>query len=244
MQQIGAYFQCYKNPYATYKCLESFRKFYPTSTIVLLSDNGYDYTEMAKYFNCIYIHSFESVPFVYNDINSRLLHRNKLINRIREAIRLIKEDYFIWLEDDVSINNKIKDTFKYDLNGYCSNVVSNFWNINEISKNYKFIKPTKKYVWSGHGGSVFKKDSILNYLSNESVIDDILNNWVLYNFTSNICQDFFLSMIIHFNNGTIGSYEGHYDCPNYKNDNIIVQHQYKVWYNKELPKELEYLIKR
>ena len=38
-QSLGAYFQCYKNPYATYKCLESFRKYYPHNTVVLLSNN-------------------------------------------------------------------------------------------------------------------------------------------------------------------------------------------------------------
>ena len=37
---LAAIFQCYKNPLATYECLESFRRFYPDSQIVLLSDNG------------------------------------------------------------------------------------------------------------------------------------------------------------------------------------------------------------
>ena len=69
-QEFGAYLQCHKNPYATYKCLESFRKFYPDNTIVLLSDNGYDYTGMSKYFNCIYIHSHENVKFIYDTPNN------------------------------------------------------------------------------------------------------------------------------------------------------------------------------
>ena len=60
---IGAYLQCYKNPYATFKCLESFRTHYPHGTIVLLSDNGYDYTNMARHFDCIYIHA-ESLPLL------------------------------------------------------------------------------------------------------------------------------------------------------------------------------------
>ena len=64
-QTLGAFLQCHKNPYATYKCLESFRKHYPMSTIVLLSDNGCDYTEMAKHFDCIYIHEKEHNPFIY-----------------------------------------------------------------------------------------------------------------------------------------------------------------------------------
>jgi len=45
---LAAIFQCYKNPLATYECLESFRRFYPDSQVVLYSDNGYDYIEMAS----------------------------------------------------------------------------------------------------------------------------------------------------------------------------------------------------
>jgi len=66
MQSLGAFLQCYKEPLATYKCLESFRSFYPDSSIVLLSDNGYDYSEMAKHFHCIYIHSNENIVFGQN----------------------------------------------------------------------------------------------------------------------------------------------------------------------------------
>lgn len=243
-QTIGAYLQCYKNPYATYKCLESFRKFYPTNTIVLLSDNGYNYEKMAEYFNCIYIHSTESIPFIYENMEekNRILHGNNIINRISQVFELIIEDYIIWLEDDVCINSEIMDLFRYDLNGFCPNKVSNFWNINDIQQKYSFISKNIDYVFTGHGGSVFHKINMLNYFKNVDIINDILINWKKYNFCSNICQDFLFSMIIHFNNGTIGPYIGHADY-RYKNDNIVVQHQYKVFYNIEMPEQLQYLYK-
>jgi hypothetical protein len=57
---VGAFFQCYKQPVATFHALSNFRKSYPTSTIVLLSDNGYNYTKMAEHFNAIYIHANEN----------------------------------------------------------------------------------------------------------------------------------------------------------------------------------------
>lgn len=243
-QSFGAYLQCHKQPLATYKCLESFRKFYPTSTVVLLSDNGYDYTEMAKLFNCTYIHEKENLWLTWWDLNDKgyFVNSYKLIQRMNTIFSLIKEEYVMWLEDDVSINSEIKDEFKYDLNGYCPSRVSNFWNINEICNKYRFIEPNKHYVWSGHGGSVFNKNNFINYLKNMDIIDDILNNWIEYKFPSTLGQDFFFSMIIYFNNGTIGSYEGHYDCSNYKNDNIIVQHQYKYWYNIDMPNNIKHLI--
>jgi hypothetical protein len=54
--EIGAYFQCYKQPCATFRSLALFRQSYPKGTIVLVSDNGLNYSMMANFFNCIYIH--------------------------------------------------------------------------------------------------------------------------------------------------------------------------------------------
>jgi len=101
----------------------SFRNFYPNSTVVLLTDNGYDYTEMAKYFNCIYIHSNENLLFIYNEVecDGKYYNSFKLIERVVNAFTLCKEEYIIWLEDDVHIHNKINDTFKYHINGVCPN---------------------------------------------------------------------------------------------------------------------------
>jgi hypothetical protein len=239
-QQFGAYLQCYKNPMATYKCLESFRNHYPVNTIVLLSDNGYDYTNMAKHFNCIYIHSYENAPFVFDntDTNERIIHIKRLIKRIIYAFYLIKEDYVIWLEDDVSINGKITDVFKYDINGFCSNT----YNSNMINGlNSKYILNDGLYRWSGHGGSVFHKNNILRYFENTDIISDVLINWQKYQLTADICHDFLFSLLVNLNGGTIGSYEGHSDCGGWLNQDIKVQHQYKVWYGLPLPQELQYL---
>ena len=244
VQLFGAYLQCFKNPYATYKCLESFRKHYPTSTIVLLSDNGYNYSEMAKLFNCIYIHEKENVWLIWCDLSDKcyFLNSYKMIERMNLVFSLVKEEYVMWLEDDVSINSKLEDEFKYDLNGYCPNLVSNFWNINEISYKYKCIEPIKQYAWCGHGGSVFHKQNFINCLKNVDIIDDILINWINYKFPTTLAQDFFFSMIILLNSGTIGYYNGHMDCA-YLNKNIKVQHQYKRYYGIDLPEELAHLIK-
>ena len=100
-QEFGAYLQCHKNPYATYKCLESFRKFYPDNTVVLLSDNGYDYTEMAKYFRCIYIHSDENIVFIPLAWN----FFDEIYRRIK-VVRNNPNDIFIKYFPEISIINK------------------------------------------------------------------------------------------------------------------------------------------
>ena len=242
-QEFGAYLQCHKNPYATYKCLESFRKFYPDNTVVLLSDNGYDYTEMAKYFRCIYIHSDENIVFIHKDVNDigRFENSFKLIERIVNAFELCNEKYVMWLEDDVSINKPIVDTFMYEINGFCPNRISDE-SIQRLQKKYN-LDTNKKYYFTGHGGSVFNKNFFIECMKKKELILDIIENWVYYQFPSDIAQDFLFSVIITLYGGSIGPYQGHYDGYNGLNTDITVQHQYKVWYKIPLPDNLKHLIK-
>ena len=227
---LGAYFQCYKNPYATYKCLESFRAHYPHATIVLLSDGGYEYSEMAKQFGCIYIHG-ESIPLLTSLEEDYITKSYALLYRVQKAFSLIKEDYIMWLEDDVCVNGVIQDTFRYDVNGYCPNQFQTFWKIDKEKYPLNGV-----YCWSGQGGSVYHKKSFLKYMRNTPVIHDVLVNWKKYNLTSSIYHDFFWSLI-----GTVGPYQGHEDCF-HKNETITVQHQYKVWYGVPMPPELSHLV--
>jgi hypothetical protein len=49
-------------------------------------------------------------------------------------------------------------------------------------------------------------------------------------------------LIIILNKGTIGPYDGHNDSHHGINNNLCVQHQFKHFYNKELPDNLKYLV--
>jgi len=102
---LGAFFQCYKQPYATYKCLESFRKIYPTEPIVLLSSNGHDYTNMANHFRCIYLHEEENISFIQERTEQAKCAR--LIQRVVEAFSILSCDYVLWLEDDVHVHKPL-----------------------------------------------------------------------------------------------------------------------------------------
>lgn len=242
-QNIGGFLQCYKNPYATYKCLESFRKFYPEGTIVLLSDNAYDYSEMAKLFHCIYIHSRESIPLECIKLpeeKSQINHMKKLLDRISNAFRLCKETYVMWLEDDVSINHKITDIFKYDVNGWCPNRVLPI-NLENMAPDYPLLDKQKIYNVAGQGGTVFHKENILKYMNNKDVLYPLLENYNRYRCPWN--QDFLISLLTILNNGTIGPYNGHIDGYGGIDMNIAVQHQFKEYYGVDLPPDLAHLIK-
>ena len=252
MQTIGGVFQCYKNARATYEVLKSFRNYYPTNTVVLLSDNGYDYTEMAKHFNCIYIHSTEHVPpsfeivtpstnikqhsiKMYCSKEDFIIKVSRFIDRWINMVSLVTDDFIMVLEDDICIKNKITEILKYDLNGHCPNSYRNI-SINELAKKYD-LDTTKKYHFSGHGGSIFKRDTLLECLQNKNMINDLLDNWLDYNFDE-LCSDFFLSLLLVLHGKTVGPYQGHND--NYAE---VVEHQHKFWYGKELPVDLQYLVK-
>jgi len=243
-QSLGAFLQCYKNPYATFKCLESFRRFYPDSTIVLLSDNSYDYSEMGKYFNCIYINSKESISLECQrlDNDSQIRHMKKLIKRVADAYKLCSEDYVMWLEDDILINSKITDTFKYDMNGWCPNHI----NGNGIYENWindnPILERDRIYVRNGQGGTVFHKNNIIKYFENDEIVNRVLEKYNYYSFPWN--QDFMFSFIAILNGGTIGPYDGHADgYGNSIDPRLCVQHQFKVYYGVEPPEFIKHMVK-
>lgn len=238
----GAFLQCYKNPYATYKCLESFRKIYPESTVVLLSDNSHDYSNMAALFNCVYIHSYESISLECQrlpDETSQINHMKKLLDRISNGFGLCKEEYVMWLEDDVSINHKITDTFKHDVNGWCPNRVLSV-HLENMVADYPFLDKNKIYNVAGQGGTVFNKENILKYINNKDILYPLLENYKRYQCPWN--QDFLISLITILNKGTIGPYEGHMDGIYGMDKNITVQHQFKQYYGVDLPENLAHLI--
>jgi hypothetical protein len=184
---------------------------------------------MAKHFRCIYIHD-KSLPLITKVEEDYVTKSFRLIERIEKVFSLIPENYVMWLEDDVCVNGVIQDMFRYDLNGYCTNVLNDYWKVEKYP--FKGVK-----YWSGHGGSVYRKEGLLTHFKNKPLIHDILKHWK----TDVIYHDLFWSLIITLNGGTVGPYEGHADC-GYKNESITAQHQYKVWYGVPMPKVLSHLV--
>jgi hypothetical protein len=162
-----------------------------------------------------------------------------VFKRIYEAFLLCKEEYIIWLEDDVVVNKKITGRFHFDLNGYCPNYLCDFHK-EELTKIFPFIDTNHSYCFAGSGGSVFNKNKILSYLQNVDLMTTLFRN-------ANQCrlawaQDFMLSVFIYLHHGTVGPYDGHQDWFNFIHPDIAVQHQYKTYYNVPMPDHLKYLV--
>ena len=189
MNNIGAFFQTYKNTKATEFVLENFRKHHPNSPITLISDAGNNFTDLSNKYNCNYIHSFVNLGRQGTQnikINSEYpidprLGFNKeetfiWINRFYESCKFsIKNncDYIIMLEDDVYITNPITNLPSGGFS--CGENNDNFINPNLIEylqKKYDANFDVKYY--SCCGGAIFnarifveKYYFILNFLDSE-----------------------------------------------------------------------------
>lgn len=227
---IGAYFQCYKEPYATIEALKSFRCMYHDTTIVLLSDDGYDYSKVAETYTCIYIHDIHRDPTC-----------ETYLDRLRTYLPLIKEDYYMLLEDDVKVVKATNiSNLKGVINGSCINPI----NISALTIYNPSIQ-TDHHYYSGHGGSIFNRVKILDILGNMDLIKRVMHD-------TNIHVDIFrtgdvlLSALCYINDEKIHINEGHCEMytqsSKYGNVSNEVIHQYKKFYGRKLPDEYQYLI--
>jgi hypothetical protein len=101
---ISAYIQCDSNQRALYEALKSFRTFYPSEDITLVSDAGDDFTRFAEHFDLHYYRSEKkAVPFELGDDGAR-----EYLWRVYEHCRRISSDYVLVLEADVTTRRRIR----------------------------------------------------------------------------------------------------------------------------------------
>jgi len=134
---LGAIFQCYNEPYATYKTIESFRRLYPDGHIVAINDGAP--AELKPAFEAIAAHF--DVDYTYEDRRSfsaevgdgqehARIHMDKkeqielYARRFAWSVSRLTEPHFVILEDDVLMLRKASpECWRYDING-CNPKVS------------------------------------------------------------------------------------------------------------------------
>jgi len=229
---VGAFFQCYKNPTATYHALMNFRKAYPDSTVALLSDSGFIYEKMANHFNAIYIHSSENlgVAFGENKTIKDIRRFSDYLSRLKYALRFIKDEYFMWLEDDVYVREGYTEPFDGTINGNCINKIPP-----SILKKIPFnTNNNTDLYFSGHGGSVYNTKEFLSILERDE-ITWLINNWLSLlepSWGQVLDNDLFFCIAAWTLGGSVKSLNQHKDGIQYINTAKVI-HQYKKYYNNE-----------
>ncbi len=249
---LDAYYYCHKHPLATYKSLESFRKYHPWSKIYLISDNGYDYSEMAKHFNCNYKKMDTSVntgfSWFKNLSHEEAFEKYKMFcNNLLSIAEDSSAKYLIKLEDDVCVQGKIMTSkLKGCINGPKINRIPDiifklyYTNRNEES-------PTNVY-FSGHGGCIYNREQLIDIL-NAKEIENKISDIVKYtNFIGGyMIDDIAFSIIATILGYKIEDNPEQMEIETEKNnksiEKSIILHQYKEHYNKMLPDDLAHLVK-
>jgi hypothetical protein len=166
--KVGFYGFCSYQHQAWDYVFFSIRKFYPDAPIVLINDGckQFDYSEMAKKYNCFYIEKDREICLHYPDIQGSY----EFLNRTLEACKLANTDWMIHLHPDVICQGKIC----YHPNAYLAGVgcgsnngvSNNNWkmgNRDDLKRVSDYIRNLQPDVeingWGWCGGSIMNVDA-------------------------------------------------------------------------------------
>lgn len=151
------------------------RQFYPDAPIVLINDgmDQYDYSEMAKKYNCIYLRKDLEICLHYPDIKGSY----EFLNRARESCELAKTEWMIHLHPDVICQGKIS----YYPCSYLSGVScgsntgksNNMWEKKVFDYIHKYQPNAELNGWGWCGGSIMNVEAF--YKVYDSVVSNASN---------------------------------------------------------------------
>jgi len=154
MKTLGAFFQVYKNKKATEAAMKSFRACYPDSPVLLISDGGSDFTDIAEVYDAKFIMRHNILGVDRGFYNSE--RTIEAWNRHKMAVEHAQTDYIIILEDDVLVQKRV-DFDGFDIKGPTANQMPPK-GISEILRNRGCVGSGR---FGACGGSVYKSSSFM-----------------------------------------------------------------------------------
>ena len=103
---LGAYYQVYNNKKATDFVLENFRKHFPDSPVLLISDGGEDFTDLAEKYNTQFV-KLHNIFVKDGDAYYDAERMEEGWRRHRLAVENAGTDYVMILEDDVLVQSHV-----------------------------------------------------------------------------------------------------------------------------------------
>jgi hypothetical protein len=234
---IGAFYQAYNKPRCVDFVLSNFRKHYPDTDVVLISDGGNDFSDIAAKYKCMYFYE-QNLSGDMSDkskgLASSYFHSSDvLVNyvlRFGKYIQNIKNKKIMILEDDVYVIQKTSSDTPYDLNGI--NLLESL-----PEPVCMYLKNISKIPYGGCGGCILKTEFFQNILKEENkkqVVEQVNKYCSLTN--ERWASDSIISYICVANGGSMGVWDGLGETwqkdliPRLNNKTVDVIHQYKNFY--------------
>ena len=170
--EFGVFYQVYKNKKAPEAVLKNFRKYFPDNPIVMISDGGEDFSDIAEKYDCSY---FWKENIFGNEINGYDRHcydATRTIewwNRQKLVCDVCQKDYVMIVEDDVLFQGYFDIDQPFQLRG--------------VKKSNKLTDPILREIakcgYDGDyygmcGGSMYNARTLIEIYDN--VIEDIRQN--------------------------------------------------------------------
>ncbi len=167
MYKFGVYHQCYKNKKATEFAISRFRQYNPNTPYYLISDNGEDFSEIAKKYNCHFVLHKQNISTNYLDKEKIKI----LYERLIECFKTLSVENLLWMEDDVLCKKEVilkQNNF---------NILMSYVPGNKFSLYNKILKynPNPNISWYGATGGTFLKNNIFLEEKNQKIIYNYIN---------------------------------------------------------------------
>ena len=169
--EFGVYYAVYKNKKATDVVLTNFRKHFPDNPVVLISDGGDDFSDLAEKFNCKYYYR-ENI-FGLGNLDRDPYDSKRTIewwDRQKLVCDETGSDYIMIMEDDVLVREPFDINPPFHLRGvrignqFTGKMITDIYNCTrQVSTHYGMC-----------GGSIYNAKTFLKVYND--VVEDIKNN--------------------------------------------------------------------
>jgi hypothetical protein len=232
--EVAAIYVFYRRPKSFHHAVRAFRTAYPASTLVMVCDDGcFDYSAAAKRVGAVYKGqphrlSMKKHGAFYVGPDEAL----NVIRAYRDAVNLIKEPYYVQLEDDVYVLQRIKTPLLGNINGMARDK-------SIVGGAEEYIVrhvPNPPYLYlGGFGGCVYETAFWKRILNLPTIEDEVRD---LYAKADNYGVDYIMSSLLWRFNGTMYDWPGYIE--NFREESqerlargeIEVLHGYKHLYGK------------
>ena len=170
--EFGVFYQVYKNKKAPVAVLENFRKYFPNNPVVMISDGGEDFSDIAEKYDCSYFWKENIFGNETNGYDRHCYDAARTIewwNRQKLVSDLCRKEYVMIVEDDVLFQGHFSIDPPFQLRGVQRS--------NRMAD--PILREIKECGYEGSqygmcGGAVYNAKTLIEIY--EDVIDDISKN--------------------------------------------------------------------